>query len=221
MISRNRLVAASVLVVIFILAGLLGGPDNGIDQAISASAAEIRAGMPQLAQISSVITRLGGLPFTLGSAAIVTIYLLWRRQRAAALLLIAVVLGERLLVDELKDWIGRARPELEVLPSSLAYPSGHAANSMTAFLAIALIAVPPPYTRRAAGLAIALSLLIGLTRVVLGVHWPSDVVGGWALGLMAAGLAVIVGRRSAALPKETKHQVVGRHLPPAGQDKAS
>lgn len=221
MISRNRIIVATVLILIFILAGLFGGPTNGIDLAISGSAAELRSGMPALAQMAAGITLLGGMPFTLGAAVIASFYLLLRRQWTAALLLIAFVIGERLLVEELKDWVGRPRPELEILPSSLAYPSGHAANSMTAYLAIALIAFSAPIRRTAAFLAIGISVLIGLTRIIIGVHWPSDVVGGWALGLLVVGLAIVVGERSGDLPEETKHDVVGGHLPPAGEDKSS
>lgn len=219
MISRNRLIAATFLLLAFFLAGFFGGPENGIDQEISAWAADLRSAMPAVARMAAGITVLGGMPFTLGVGAIATFFLLWRRRWSAGLLLVAVVLGERLLVDGLKDWVGRARPELENLPSSLAYPSGHSANSMTAFLAVALVALPSPLRRTGVFMAIALSILIGLTRIVLGVHWPSDVIGGWALGLLAVGLAVVVGERSGALPVESKHDVVGRHLPPPGKDK--
>lgn len=221
MIFRNRLIIGSVLLLIFLLAGLVGGPANGIDQAISAGAADLRFNMPALARMAAGLTKLGGMPFTLGAAVIASLYLLLRKEWAVALLVIAVVLGERLLVDGLKDWVGRPRPELDVLPSSLAYPSGHAANSMTAYLAIALVAFPIPIRRTAAFLAIGISVLIGLTRIVLGVHWLSDVLGGWALGLLAVGLAVIIGERSGALLEETKHDVVGGHLSPAGEDQAS
>ena len=221
MISRNRFIIASVLIMVFVLAGLIGGPANGIDQAISTSAAHLRSSMPALARMAAGLTLLGGMPFTLGATVIASLYLVLRRQWAAAIVLIAVVLSERLLVDWLKDWVGRPRPELEVLPSSLAYPSGHAANSMTAFLAVALIAFPARLRRTAAFLAIGVSVLIGLTRIIIGMHWMTDVIGGWTLGLLAVGFAVVVGERSGALLEEPKHQIIGGHLPPAGEDQAS
>lgn len=219
--TRFRLVAALALLVAFLLAGWLGGPENGVDQLISANAAQLRLTMPALGRMSAGVTLLGGMPFTLGAAVIGSLYLVRRGQWPTGLLLITLVVGERLLVEGLKDWIARPRPELEVLPTSLAYPSGHAANSMTAFLAIALFASPRPFRRTAALLAVTLSMLVGLTRIIVGVHWTSDVVGGWVLGLLAVGLAVIVGQRSGALPEETKHDVVGGHLPPAGENESS
>ncbi len=59
---------------------------------------------------------------------------------------------------------------------------------MAVFLAIALIAAPRKYRLAAVVSALMASLIIGVTRPYLGVHWPSDVVGGWTLG---AGIAII------------------------------
>jgi undecaprenyl-diphosphatase len=59
---------------------------------------------------------------------------------------------------------------------------------MAVFLTIALIAAPRQYRLAAVVSALMASLIIGVTRPFLGVHWPSDVVGGWALG---AGIAII------------------------------
>lgn len=221
MISRNRLIIGSILLLIFVTAGMIGGPANEFDVAISAAAAELRSSLPAVERVASAMTLLGGIFSTLGAAVVAALFLLWRSERAAALLLISIVIAERLLVDGLKEWVGRSRPELEHLPASLAYPSGHAANSMTAFLAIALIAVAPGLRRSAAIVAIALSVMIGVTRVIIGVHWPSDVIGGWAFGFLFAGLAVVVGEQSGALPEKAKHDVVGRHLAAAGKDEAS
>ena len=120
-------------------------------------------------------------------------WLLIQRAPGRALLLGGTVVAERLLVDGLKEWIGRPRPPLDILPHSLAFPSGHSANSMTAFVATALIACPPAYRRFFVALGLALALVIGLTRIVLGVHWPSDVIGGWAFGLLAIAVALNVG----------------------------
>lgn len=221
MTTRQGLATALLLLLVFVIAGLYGGPANDIERSLMVSAAFLRSDVPSLANMAGGTTLLGGLPFTLGSAIIACLYLVLRKQWQAGLLLVSTVLVERLLVDAIKDWVGRPRPPLDHLPESLAYPSGHAANSMTAFLAVALIAVPSPYRRAAAAVAIALSLLVGSTRVIVGVHWPSDVIGGWALGLLAVGLSIAVGERSGALRVEAKHEVVGRHGPPPGKDEAA
>jgi len=215
----SRPVLAVFLLAIFILAATLGGPGNGLEQSVMAGAAELRSSLPAVARMASAVTLLGGYPFTLAAALLASLWLIWRRQWALAFLLMVTVLGERWLVDALKDWIGRTRPPLEVLPDSLAFPSGHSANSMTTYLAVAMMAFPPRIRRTAIILALGLALLVGLTRLVLGVHWPTDVIGGWTLGLFVVGLAVTVGERSAILPVEAKHDVVGGHLPPVTEDK--
>ena len=70
-----------------------------------------------------------------------------------------------------------------------------AGNSMLTFLAIALIAVPDRWRGRAVSLAIVASLAIGATRPYLGVHWPSDVIGGWAFGIAWVVALVALSRR--------------------------
>ena len=201
------------LILVFVLAGLAVGTKDGPEEALMLWIAELRADRPQLTASANLLTLLGGAPVTLGLAGTAALWMLHQRNREKALLLAATVLVERLLVDVLKLWIGRERPPLEpMLTHSLAYPSGHSANSMTAFLATALIATPPPYRRPAAIAAILVSILVGLTRVWLGDHWPSDVVGGWALGFLAVAAALTVGERSGALHLEAKHDVIGRHV---------
>jgi undecaprenyl-diphosphatase len=114
------------------------------------------------------------------------LFLYFRRRIRAALLLI-IVFGGRLLVELQKMIVDRDRPgideHLEAV-SSMSFPSGHSANAMITFMAIALL-VPVKQRNRAisVGLGLALALQAGWSRVALGVHWPSDVIGGWAFGL--------------------------------------
>lgn len=217
-----KYLSAAVLALLFLLAGLAGGPSHSVDVAIMRDMAEARAGTRALVQIAGLWTMLGGAAFTLPMAALAAVFLLIRRHFARAVILVVTVLGERLLVDGLKEWLGRPRPlDGEYSIGSMAFPSGHAANSMTVYLAIAILTVPPAYRQSAIFMAVILSLTIGLTRIFLGVHWPSDVIGGWVLGLASVLLAVAVARRSGALPLEAKHEVVGRHGNAARKDKAS
>ena len=214
---------ATMLILLFVAAAVGGGPANQIEPALLQQIAEFRLAWPHLTRSVAGLTNLGGAYATLGLAAAASLYLLLQRLPARALLLAATVLLERLLVDGLKDWIGRPRPQLQVdwLPSSLAFPSGHSANSMTAFLAAALIAAPPHLRRMAAICGAVLSVTVGLTRIYLGVHWPSDVIGGWALGLLAVIAALAIGERSGSLPLEPQHQIVGGHRPPPDQDEVA
>jgi undecaprenyl-diphosphatase len=123
------------------------------------------------------------VPLTLLGAA----WLLYRKRVRSAVLLLAVVLIGRSLV-ELQKWaIGRLRPEdlAHLVPvKSLSFPSAHAGNSMITFLSLALLIAPSKYRTAAVAAALAGTFAIGITRPMLGVHWPSDVVGGWAFGAL-------------------------------------
>jgi undecaprenyl-diphosphatase len=209
----SRPLFLAFLLALIVAAAIFGGPANGIETGLMQQLAAIRADRPGLTQIMAVITTFGGAYVTLSVAAAASLWLLLRRKPARALLLSLTVLVERSLVDALKDGIGRSRPAFEVdwLPPSLAFPSGHSANSMTAFLATALILAPPARRGAWAAVALALSLIVGVSRIYLGVHWPSDVIAGWALGLLAVSAALAIGKRSGTLLLEPKHQIVGGH----------
>ncbi|MBV9527221.1 phosphatase PAP2 family protein, partial [Sphingomonas sp.] len=124
-------------------------------------------------------------------------------QRALALSLTFVLLAGRSLVEVQKYGVERVRPGLEphlVPVKTFSFVSGHAGNSMVVFLALAL-ALAPEGRWRVASVAAALagSLVIGLSRVMLGVHWPSDVIGGWAFGALWVLLALKPVERLLAL----------------------
>ena len=206
------------LLAIFILSGVLGGPVNSFDTAASGWMADLRHSHPQLTSLTAILTQLGSIYATLGLGLLVSALLAARREFPKASLLAGTVVFERLSVDGLKLLIGRPRPDLDLpfMPGSASFPSGHSANSMAVFVAVALIAVPPAWRRSALAAAIGLSILVGLTRIILGVHWPSDVIGGWAWGLIVVGLAMAAGRRSGAI--KAQHDIVGRHLPPIRED---
>jgi undecaprenyl-diphosphatase len=107
-----------------------------------------------------------------------------RQQGQQATFLILAMLGALLLNLELKALWQRARPSLwegiPLLPDH-SFPSGHATLSMAFFLAVVLISQTSPHRRWIVLLGGLLALLIGLSRPYLGVHYVSDVVGGWLL----------------------------------------
>lgn len=212
---------AAILTLIFILSALVGGPANGLEVALMEHMAAVRSNVPQFTRIAVIVTQLGSAPITLSIAGGGSLWLLLHRAPGRAILLAGSVVVERLLVDGLKEWIGRPRPHLDILPHSFAFPSGHSANSMTAFVATALLVCPPAHRRVAVLVGMSLSLVVGLTRIVLGVHWPSDVIGGWAFGLLAVTAALIAGLRSGVLSLEAQHKIVGGHRSALGEDKTA
>jgi len=144
------------------------------------------AGAPARGALS-LITHLGAYPTLLCITLLGIAVLIARSERRQALLLAVLITSGPLLVELQKGWIGRLRPhdqEHLVAVQSYAFPSGHSANSLLIWLSLALLVVRNP---RARPFAIAGALLIAVavafSRPMLGVHWPSDVVGGWALAL--------------------------------------
>ena len=123
------------------------------------------------------------------------------RWRASLALIAAVAVADAGSARLIKPAVARVRPCNERPPQSNAFagcgrgqsfPSSHATNVAAAAL-VAGWALPPAWP-----IAAALAFLIGLSRLYLGVHWPSDVLCGWLLGLLIGGLAIALLRRFGA-----------------------
>ena len=167
------------------LAMLIGGA-GPLDRAIYEA---VYAGRrPALLVVARVFTFLGEPTLLVGASVVLALWLWHRGRGRAGLALLAVTLTGRVLGEVQKYWIARARPDLEphlVIVKTQSFPSGHATSSMVFYLTLALLlAGRSRWRREAIGAAIMLSLLIGTSRVMLGVHWPSDVIGGWSFGLL-------------------------------------
>src|SRR4051794_312135 len=140
---------------------------------------------PPVRAAALAITLAGQWEVLLPLALIGTLWLVYRKRLRSALLLVSVALVGRGLVELQKLGIGRLRPEdrAHLVPvKTLSFPSAHAANSMILMLCLALLVAPERHRNAAVTAALIGTLLVGLTRPMLGVHWPSDVVGGWAFG---------------------------------------
>ncbi|HET7281172.1 MAG TPA: phosphatase PAP2 family protein, partial [Sphingomicrobium sp.] len=167
------------------LAMLLGGT-GPLDQAIYQA---LYAGnRPFLLIVARIFTALGEPTVLVAASAGCAIWLsIVGRGRLGLVLLLVALIG-RGLSEVQKLWIARPRPILEphlVAVKTSSFPSGHATSSMIFYLALALaLAAHTRWAGWAAASAILLSLLIGISRVMLGVHWPSDVIGGWAFGML-------------------------------------
>jgi undecaprenyl-diphosphatase len=103
---------------------------------------------------------------------------------------VAAFVGSQLVVLLLKALFDRARPDLGSvveLPSSAAFPSGHATAGVASLGALVVLVSERLPSRRSRvwlwSLAVVLGLSIGLSRIALGVHFATDVVAGWCLGL--------------------------------------
>ena len=197
----DRFVSWAVIIaalLLFVVAGLVGGPNNMRDVAAIHSLADERAAHIGLTGQAIVVTHVGGAPMLIAILLGAVAWLTYSRRWRPAISLAAIVLGGRIAVELLKLAIQRPRPFFSPYPveiASLSFPSGHAANTMITFLALALIAAPAKVRLVAIAAAAATSVLVGVTRPLLGVHWPSDVVGGWAFGIAWVLVGVKLSRR--------------------------
>lgn len=151
-------------------------------------------GHPVLVVAARIFTALGEPTVLIAASAILALWLWHARQGRLGLALLLVTMTGRGLSEIQKYWIARPRPALEphlVAVKTSSFPSGHAMSSMIFYVTLAVVlTVGTRWQRFAIGAAVLLSLLIGLSRVMLGVHWPSDVIGGWAFGLLWALLTI-------------------------------
>ena len=194
---------ATMLALAFAMLGSEVGEGDTLvfDMQLLQRAQALRAGYPWLAEVMRDLSGLGStVVLTLFTVATVG-YLVLVSQRAIAIFVATSVISGTVLVSVFKATFGRIRPDLayaELAASGLSFPSGHASMSALVFLTMgALLAsshkrvAERAYILMTAGL---LTLLVGLSRVALGVHYATDVIGGWAFGSAWAIVWLLLAR---------------------------
>ncbi|WP_433727321.1 phosphatase PAP2 family protein [Actinoplanes sp. CA-051413] len=217
-----RLTTASALALLglvpfALIAALVAGgwpPLHDLDRAVTDSLHTWALGHPHWTEANKWWTNIFA-PMPLRAAALILVIWLLRRQAkrlalwAATAMAVGGVLGALL-----KLLVGRHRPDLldpVARATGYSFPSGHALNA--ALTAGVFVLVLLPVARGAKrwvlwGAAIAVTVLTGLSRIVLGVHWTSDVVAGWLLGI------AVVAVTAAAFPRLRPERVVEEGLEP-------
>lgn len=168
---------------------------------------------PTLDALMDSATFLGSSPVLAAVVGLAVVLLVVRRRRAEAVFIVIALVGTLVLNDGLKLLFQRPRPGFdwaEVWPET-GFPSGHAMNSFVVYLAIALV-IWRLGGRRVGIVALVLAIVlagsVGISRIYLGAHWLSDVIGGYLAGalwllLLVAAWALVSrlrrgGRRDAA-----------------------
>lgn len=158
------------------------------------------------------VTALGGATWLIFLAAAATGALALAGQGRSSLLLLGAVAGGQVLSHLAKGVFDRPRPALvshEAYVQTASFPSGHSMMAAVTYLTLAVMLSRA--TRRRAlkayffALAVTLTLAVGVSRVYLGVHWPTDVLAGWMIGaawaMICALTADLLARRGAVEPE--------------------
>jgi len=155
------------------------------------------------------ITALGGLVI-LGLLTIAACGYLWLTQRHKLALFVAVSIPAGALLNTLlKEYFTRPRPDIVPHGTGAAlssFPSGHAMMSAIVFLTLgALLSLSTENTRIKIYIlfwSVFLTVIVGISRVYLGVHWPTDIIAGWIAGGTWAVLCLLVGHWLLRTPRE-------------------
>lgn len=185
----------------------LSGAADGADRTLLLSlrnpgAANDPLGPAWLEEAARDITALGGTPILFLATLGVAIHLLVRGKARLALFAVLTITLAQAASEGLKALFDRPRPDLtthEVAVYSASLPSGHAMLSAAALFTLAFVLARAEKSVRARiflfVVAVVLTFLIGVSRVYLGVHWPTDVATGWCAGLAWASASAMIYRR--------------------------
>lgn len=181
---RPSVLATGAAIYVALMMMVWGQGPIGPDATIVAAAHDVRTG--PATQLIFFITQLGAV-WLLTALTAASAIVLARFSRRAALFVVASVAGAALLAQAMKALVSRTRPS--ALPAvyeagGYSFPSGHSMVTLAYFMAVTLVVRQLRPKLRYVAVAIALPLIaaVGLSRIYLGVHYPSDVLAGWALG---------------------------------------
>jgi undecaprenyl-diphosphatase len=201
--------AALAFTLLLVLVRLRWAPLESADHGAASGLNSLIAGHPLAVSIVKAVTWLGsgGVLWTLIGSAVVVLAI--RRQWRLALYLLVTGGGELVLDPVLKALVGRLRP---VVAHPIAhgngdsFPSGHALGSIVCYGALFLVFLPVArgtWRRVFAAVIVTLIAAIGISRLLLGVHYISDVLGGWTLGITWLGITAFafeLSRQAAGEP---------------------
>lgn len=159
------------------------------------------AGPPWVTTFWLSLTWLGDTTPRIVVASLLIVLLLVLSRYHSALFMMGILLSGIALSTTLKHLVGRPRPQLIAhldAASSASFPSGHALNSTLFYVTTAWVLAPllPKRLARWAlySLALGMSLATGVSRVALGVHYPTDVIAGWIVAATWLWLCLCVAR---------------------------
>ena len=178
------------------------GETRVFDEYVLYGAKAARSAHPWITEVMRDLSGIGGTVTLLLATIASCGYLALTASRTRAMTVALSIVGAEIAVESFKAVFDRSRPDAplaEFSVTGLSFPSGHSSMSAVVFLTLgALIAyghVHPLQRWYIMGVAVTATVLVGLSRAALGVHWATDVLGGWAFGAAwAAATFMLVAR---------------------------
>lgn len=193
------LAAVGLVVLLGVLVVVGWPPLIAVDTAIEDAVHGWALGAPWAVELSRSLSRMGNLSVSFWVTVATVLVLVAARRWRLALGIVGVTTLAPLVTDWLKVVVERPRPVWEdafATEGTFAYPSGHATAGLAVYaacgIALAMLLRDRRWAVALAAGATVLGLSIGVSRVVLGVHWPSDVVGGWGVAVAVAAAFVVL-----------------------------
>ncbi|MFZ1301452.1 MAG: phosphatase PAP2 family protein [Candidatus Microsaccharimonas sp.] len=188
-----------LLAIIFVVAGVLFAllaalVTNGVTDSLDTSVLLWinQHASPALDSLFVIITQFGGFAVVATVGLLITALLLFKKQYLKALFVVIGLGGAALWSVVFKSIVERVRPDLWeslIHETSLSFPSGHATASMALALVVIMLLWRTRWKKAALIAGTIYVLLIGFSRLYLGVHYPTDILGGWLLSITWVSLA--------------------------------
>ena len=197
---RNQRIALFILslaLICFLLIAFLRTSFSAVDADVNSWAVSIQS--TAFTQIAKIIHYGFGTTALSIITLLIAVYLLYKRYRNDALLLVGAMLGDVVIVTILKRLIHSTRPLNGIIQETgFSFPSGHATAAVV-FLGLLTYFIWQHFKSRnvrilSGVLFISLSLVVGFSRIYLNVHWISDVVGAYSLGIFWLTFSIVAFR---------------------------
>jgi len=192
------IILSSILVIFLILGFMVKGSSEGILFDLTIMKYTHNNINPMILSIMNFISYIGSERFLIPAAAIAISYWLIKRNYYISKLLLVSTLGSYSLNYILKQIFQRTRPfeYFLVEQGGLSFPSGHSMVTMTLYSTIAFLLAKKTQDKSKKRIihtiAILMICLMGISRIYLGVHWPTDIVGGYLAGYIFYYLSVLI-----------------------------